>query len=89
MKHTYGNQTIDLFDKKIPDHVLLAVSGGLDSASLFYLICKNFPSIKVTPYTGRDVTAPFDYECSLDVIQFMRETFPDNKIELFSSRNLR
>jgi len=81
MKHTYGNQTIDLFDKKIPDHVLLAVSGGLDSASLFYLICKNFPSIKVTPYTGRDVTAPFDYECSLDVIQFMRETFPDNKID--------
>ena len=40
MKHTYGNQTIDLFDKKQPEQILLSLSGGLDSAALLYLLLK-------------------------------------------------
>lgn len=80
MNLTYGNQSIDLFDKKKPKQVLLSLSGGLDSASLFYLICKYMPDIKVIPFTGRDVTAPFDYECARDVLQFMKETFPSANI---------
>lgn len=80
MKLNYGNQKIDLFDKKIPKKVLLALSGGLDSASLFYLICKNFPDIEIIPYTGWDKTAPFDFLCARDIIQFMKENFPNQKI---------
>lgn len=81
MKHTYGNQTVNLFDKKQPKQILLSVSGGLDSASLFYLLCKYYPEIEIIPYTGKDLSAPFDYECSLDIIQFMKETFPDANIK--------
>ena len=77
MKHTYGNQTVDLFDKKQPEQILLSLSGGLDSAALLYLLLKYYPELNVIPYTGRDVTAPFDYECTLDIISFMRETFPN------------
>ena len=76
MKLTYGNQTIDLFDKGIPKQVLLSLSGGLDSASLLYLILKFFPEVEVIPFTGRDKTAPMDYECAKDILQYMRETFP-------------
>ena len=73
MKITYGDQTIDF---KCPDKVLLSLSGGLDSASLFYLICYHFPDTEIVPYTGQDVTAPMDYECAKDILQYMRETFP-------------
>ena len=73
MKINYGNQTIDF---KCPDKVLLSLSGGLDSASLFYLICYHFPDTEIVPYTGQDVTAPMDYECAKDILQYMRETFP-------------
>tara|TARA_B110000977_G_scaffold193996_1_gene269862 strand:- start:4325 stop:5056 length:732 start_codon:yes stop_codon:yes gene_type:complete len=73
MKINYGNQTIDF---KCPDKVLISLSGGLDSASLFYLICYHFPDTEIVPYTGHDVTAPMDYECAKDIIQYMRETFP-------------
>ena len=80
MKLTYGNQTIDLFDKGIPKQVLLSLSGGLDSASLLYLILKFFPEVEVIPFTGRDKTAPMDYECTLDILQLMREIFPNGKL---------
>ena len=80
MKLTYGGQTIDLFGDDIPKKVCLSVSGGLDSASLMYLICKHFPEIELIPYTGHDVTAPMDHQCALDIIQFMRETFPNANI---------
>ena len=73
MKIAYGDQTIDF---KCPDKVLLSLSGGLDSASLFYLICYHFPDTEIVPYTGQDVTAPMDYECAKDILQFMKETFP-------------
>jgi len=75
---TYGNQTIDF---KCPDKVLLSLSGGLDSASLFYLICYHFPDTEIVPYTGQDVTAPMDYECARDVLQYMKETFPTVNIK--------
>lgn len=73
MNITYGNQTIDF---KCPDKVLLSLSGGLDSAALLYLICHHFPDTEIVPYTGQDVTAPMDYECAKDILQYMRETFP-------------
>ena len=78
MKLTYGNQTIEF---KCPDKVLLSLSGGLDSASLFYLICTYFPDTEIVPFTGQDVTAPMDYECAKDILQYMREMFPDVNIK--------
>jgi len=80
MKLTYGNQTVDLFDLKKPNKIILSVSGGLDSASLFYLICTNFPDMEVIPFTSTDKHAPFDTHCAMDIVQFMRETFPDHPI---------
>jgi hypothetical protein len=80
MKLTYGNQTVDLFDRYVPDKIILSLSGGLDSASLFYLICKFFPNIEIVPFTGKDIHAPFDALCALDIVQFMKETFPQQKI---------
>ena len=73
MNLTYGKQTIDF---KCPDKVLISLSGGLDSAALLYLICYHFPDTEIVPYTGQDVTAPMDYECAKDILQYMRETFP-------------
>lgn len=78
MNLTYGDQTINF---ECPEKVLLSVSGGLDSAALLYLICKYFPDTEVIPYTGHDVTAPMDYECSKDILQFMREKFPNANIK--------
>lgn len=78
MNITYGNQTIDF---ECPDKVLLSVSGGLDSAALLYVICHYFPETDIIPFTGHDVTAPMDYECSKDVIQYIRETFPNVNIQ--------
>jgi len=80
MKISYGNQTIDLFDKYVPDKIILSLSGGLDSASLLYLICKHFPNVEIIPFTGKDLTAPFDALCSLDIVEFMKDTFPNHKI---------
>ena len=73
MELIYGNQKLNF---KCPDKVLLSLSGGLDSASLFYLICYHFPDTEIVPYTGQDVTAPMDYECAKDILQYMIETFP-------------
>lgn len=80
MKLTYGGQTIDLFDREIPGQILLSLSGGLDSASLFYLICKHFPNVDIITLTSRDVHEPFDALCAVDIVQFMRETFPNANI---------
>jgi hypothetical protein len=80
MKLTYGNQTIDLFDKLVPDKIILSLSGGLDSASLFYLICTHFPQVEVVPFTSRDKLAPFDSLCAIDIVQWMKGRFPNAKI---------
>ena len=78
MIFNYGDQTLDL---KPPKHVLMSVSGGLDSACLLYLLCENFPDVRITPVTGQDVTAPMDFECAIDVISFCRELFPNANID--------
>jgi hypothetical protein len=80
MIFTYGNQTVDLFDRYVPKKVILSLSGGLDSASLFYLICKYYPEMEVIPFTGKDLHAPFDALCALDIVQFMKDNFPNHPI---------
>lgn len=77
----YGNQQVKMFDKGIPDKILLSLSGGLDSAALLFILCHYFPKIEIIPYTGKNKHAPFDYECAKDIISYMRDKFPDNNIK--------
>lgn len=80
MKLTYGGQTIDLFDKYEPNQVLLSLSGGLDSAALFFLLCRYFPRMHIVPYTGKDLNAPFDALCAQDITDWMKNRFPEVEI---------
>ncbi len=89
MNITFANQTIDLIPEQMgsPRTIALMLSGGLDSASLMYLLCLHFPQIKIVPITGIDAHARFDALCAYDVINFMHEYFPQNNIlnhEVFS-----
>ena len=82
MRITHANQTIEFFTDlpKIPKHIALSISGGLDSASLLFLICKHYPQIKVSPIIGIDAYAKFDAECAFDTIEWMKDRFPDHNI---------
>ena len=80
MKITHGNQTIDLFPDEIPEVCPISLSGGLDSTSLMYLICKNFPQVELVPYTCRDLNAPLDADAADDIVKWFQTVFPNNKI---------
>lgn len=85
MKLTYNNQTIDLFSEEFfpdgpPERILLNLSGGLDSASLLYLLCKYFPSVQKHIYTGKAILTPFDAENAIDIVGWIKTKFPDNNI---------
>jgi hypothetical protein len=79
MKLTYNNVTIEFFDS-VPDQILLSLSGGLDSASLFYVLSKYLPQIKVIPFTCKDLSAPVDALLARDIVSWMQEVFPENNI---------
>ena len=78
MKLTYNNVTIDFFEKNTDNPILLSVSGGLDSASLFYVLSKYLPQIKVIPFTCKDLSAPVDALLARDIVSWMQEVFPEN-----------
>lgn len=80
MKLTYNNQTIDLFPQEVPEVMPLSLSGGLDSASAFYLISKYFPQVEIIPYTCRDQNAPKDAEAAEKIVRWMQREFPNNNI---------
>ena len=85
MKLTYGNQTIDLFSTEDfpdgpPERIVVNVSGGLDSASILYLLCKHFPETKKFIYTGKDVVTPFDSEAAIDVVAWCKHNFKNHNI---------
>ena len=76
----YNNTDLDLFSRGTPDKIMLSLSGGLDSASLLFCICKYFPEIEIIPYTGKDAHSPFDFLSAQMILQWMKERFPDHKI---------
>lgn len=80
MKLTYGNQTIDLFPKEVPDKCVISLSGGADSASLLYLVSKHFPQIEIVPVTCRDQNAPKDADAAEEIVAWMKNKFPQNNI---------
>jgi len=85
MKIFYGNQTIDLFsDQEFPngppERVVTCLSGGCDSASLIYLIAKNFPETEIIPFHARDVQFLADTENAYAVCEYLQKKFPNVKI---------
>ena len=81
MKITYNNVTIDFFNfRPMPKQVLMTLSGGLDSASLTYLICKHFPQIEIIPFTAADCNFPKDLEAAQNVVDFMQKEFPQGNV---------
>jgi len=81
MKITHGGQTIDLFPKYIPKLAPISLSGGLDSASLCYLVLTHFPEIEIFPYTCRDQNAPKDAESAEMIVKWMQQTFPNSNLQ--------
>ena len=80
MKLTYNNQTINFFPDNIPEKCVISLSGGLDSASLLYLVSKYFPQIEIIPVTCRDLNAPLDADAAVDIVNWMQKEFPQNNI---------
>ena len=80
MKITHGNQTINLFPDEIPKVCPISLSGGLDSASLMYLVSKYFPQVELVPYTCRDLNAPKDADAADDIVKWFQKEFHANGI---------
>ena len=80
MRIKHGNQRINLFPDEVPEICPISISGGADSASLFYLVSKHFPQIELVPYTCRDQNAPKDAEAARHIVKWMQINFPENKI---------
>ena len=80
MKLTYGGQTIDFYEFKHDNLIVLSVSGGLDSASVAYLTCKHFPEIEIAPICCRDLSAPGDADRAENIVKWLQKEFPNNKI---------
>jgi hypothetical protein len=79
MSITYDGKEIAFF--KFPvKQVVLALSGGTDSAAILYLICKKFPDVEIIPYNCEDVDNPYDMQAAEKIIEVVKGWFPDNKI---------
>ncbi len=81
MDLTYNNQTIKFFPSGIPEVCVISLSGGLDSASLLYLVSKYYPQIKIVPVTCRDQNAPLDADAAVDIVKWIKKEFPQNNIQ--------
>ena len=80
MEITYNNQTID-FTMPPNKHIVLSLSGGADSAALFYLACKHYPEKVYLPFTGLDENAPKDAEAARLITRFMKQKFKTLQIK--------
>lgn len=76
----YADKSIKFFNFEIPDKVILSLSGGLDSASLFYIISRYVPSIEIIPFCAKNIRSPHDFYCAEKIVKWMQSKFPDNKI---------
>jgi len=77
MNITYNGVTIPFFDFEVPSHLVMSLSGGIDSASLMYLTCKHFPQIEIIPVTLRDVNSGgVDATAAANITTWMKTEFP-------------
>lgn len=80
MEITYNNQTID-FTMPANREIVISLSGGADSAALFYLACKHYPEKVYIPFTGLDENAPKDAEAARLITRFMKKKFKNVKVK--------
>ena len=62
---------------------MIKVSGGIDSALVFYMLCKSlekYPEINIVPQTTNDWKKPYQVNFSKKVVEWMRNEFPNLKI---------
>jgi len=71
---------VDYDDNFLPKRIVISLSGGCDSATIFYLTAKYFPNIEIYPLTCRDVNAPKDADAAIEITNFMKKRFPNSKI---------
>lgn len=83
---SYYNQTVELFPKEYfpegpPKRVVVNVSGGLDSASLLFLLVYYFPQIEKHIFTGDDAHHPLDAARAKVVVQYMKDQYSPHNIK--------
>ncbi|RPG31781.1 MAG: hypothetical protein CBB72_011485 [Muricauda sp. TMED12] len=73
-----AGQTVYLNDDLLRSRqpVGMSLSGGADSALLFYLACKYVPEAKYFPWCGIDVARPPHIWFAREIFQMMKERFP-------------
>ena len=59
----------------------MSLSGGTDSALVFYLLCKYVDDIVITPWCGIDKYRPAHILYAREIYQIMCEKFPDKDIK--------
>lgn len=80
---TYEDQTVD-FDVdyiRSKKRIGMSLSGGTDSAILFYLLCTHAPDITIIPWCGIDVHRSAHILYAREIYQMMTERFPDVDIQ--------
>ena len=90
MKLTVDNKTIDFFEfdyKSISKGKLgVSVSGGSDSAIMFYLMAKHLKDVTLQPWSCVELeedplrSRPHTIDAAEKVIQYVRDKFPDADI---------
>ena len=92
MKLTVGDQSIGFFDfdyKKIAlsNRIGISLSGGTDSAILFYLMAKHLPSdVVLVPWSSYEESdnplkeRPLTIEAAEEVVAFVKNAFPEANI---------
>lgn len=89
MKLTVNDETIGFFDfdyKAISTKIGVSVSGGSDSAMLFYLMAKHLKGVTLQPWSSVELeddplkSRPHTIDAAEKVIEYVRNKFPDADI---------
>ena len=73
-----AGQTVLLDDDlmRSKENVGIGLSGGADSALLFYLACKYIPDVHYFPWCAMDMLRPAHIWSARDIFQIIKERFP-------------
>lgn len=79
----YKDQSVDLDIEYIRSYekIGMSLSGGTDSALLFYLLCKYVPEIKIVPWCGIDIYRAAHIFYAREIHQIISEMFPNVDID--------
>ena len=80
---TYKHQTVDFDIEHIRSQkeVGVSLSGGTDSALLFFLLCKYLPEVKLLPWCGIDIYRAAHIFYAREIHQIISEMFPNVDID--------